>query len=476
MLFLRKIQIGGARLCEELWEEMRRADFRKEGILNEANIQIIYENKKKLINNLLKINSVREFLLVFDDDQDGFLNEDEQILVFTIIAKRIQLIAEELCQNKKYELFKDLMKEVRNIEAQINRYQNELRQNVHKKQLDNYIEIGREMQTEFNDNWDQKMMAFHNRANKNIEEYQKELKEQLNTYYQNEAAKIHALNLKPNHQIRLLSNQEKLVANNERVEEAVNFRNELVRLVKKDNERLERTKQDMLRNLNKKINKSEKKEMNKITDRLSKERDNLFISRNKETDILNKKINLHISDIVRIQNSLSNMYLKIGSKDDELYREKQRQKKTNETLAAFKSIKKLRSSPYSNAISNTDVVMALLNLSNKPLALNNSMDLAGLNKFGTQKNSVVALKYIMKTMKLTRFDINSEFNSRKFCNVSHDTALKGENNLKKKIRILLEERKHKDEIMIPPSLYYDNYLEKELDAKNYRQLLPKIGQ
>ena len=455
---------------------MRRADFRKEGILNEANIQIIYENKKKLINNLLKINSVKEFLLVFDDDQDGFLNEDEQILVFTIIAKRIQLIAEELCQNKKYELFKDLMKEVRNIEAQINRYQNELRQNVHKKQLDNYIEIGREMQTEFNDNWDQKMMAFHSRANKNIEEYQKELKEQLNTYYQNEAAKIHALNLKPNHQIRLLSNQEKLVANNERVEEAVNFRNELVRLVKKDNERLERTKQDMLRNLNKKINKSEKKEMNKITDRLSKERDNLFISRNKETDILNKKINLHISDIVRIQNSLSNMYLKIGSKDDELYREKQRQKKTNETLAAFKSIKKLRTSPYSNAISNTDVVMALLNLSNKPLALNNSMDLAGLNKFGTQKNSVVALKYMMKTMKLTRFDINSEFNSRKFCNVSHDTALKGENNLKKKIRILLEERKHKDEIMIPPSLYYDNYLEKELDAKNYRQLLPKIGQ
>ena len=455
---------------------MRRADFRKEGILNEANIQIIYENKKKLINNLLKINSVKEFLLVFDDDQDGFLNEDEQILVFTIIAKRIQLIAEELCQNKKYELFKDLMKEVRNIEAQINRYQNELRQNVHKKQLDNYIEIGREMQTEFNDNWDQKMMAFHNRANKNIEEYQKELKEQLNTYYQNEAAKIHALNLKPNHQIRLLSNQEKLVANNERVEEAVNFRNELVRLVKKDNERLERTKQDMLRNLNKKINKSEKKEMNKITDRLSKERDNLFISRNKETDILNKKINLHISDIVRIQNSLSNMYLKIGSKDDELYREKQRQKKTNETLAAFKSIKKLRTSPYSNAISNTDVVMALLNLSNKPLALNNSMDLAGLNKFGTQKNSVVALKYMMKTMKLTRFDINSEFNSRKFCNVSHDTAVKGENNLKKKIRILLEERKHKDEIMIPPSLYYDNYLEKELDAKNYRQLLPKIGQ
>ena len=111
------------------------------------------------------------------------------------------------------------------------------------------------------DNWDQKMLTFKNRADKNIEEYKKELKDQLNNYYEKESAKINSMNLKPNHQIRLLSNQEKLVANNERIEEAVNFRNELVRLVRKDNERLERTKQDMLRNLNKKINKSEKKEM-----------------------------------------------------------------------------------------------------------------------------------------------------------------------------------------------------------------------
>ena len=53
---------------------MSRADFRKEGILNEANIQIIYQNKKKIINTLLKITSVSEFISVFDDDQDGFLN------------------------------------------------------------------------------------------------------------------------------------------------------------------------------------------------------------------------------------------------------------------------------------------------------------------------------------------------------------------------------------------------------------------
>ena len=81
----------------------------------------------------------------------------------------------------------------------------------------------------------------------------------------------------------------------------------------------------------------------------------------------------------------------------------------------------------------------------------------------------------MRNMKLTRFDINSDY-SRKFCNVTSENATKGENNYKKKIRKLLEQRKHKDEIMIPPSLYYDAYLENEVDAKNYRKLLPYIGQ
>ena len=182
---------------------------------------------------------------------------------------------------------------------------------------------------------------------------------------------------------------------------------------------------------------------------------------------------MHISDIVRIQNSLSNMYLAIGKKEDELMREKARKRKTNETMAEFRSIKSYKASPYTNVISNEDIAMALLNLSTKHLTINS--DSSGLTKTGNQKSSFAALKYIIKNMKLTRFDINSDY-SRKFCNVNSDDISKGENNYKKKIRKLLEQRKHKDEIMIPPSLYYDVYLENEVDAKNYRKLLPFIGQ
>ena len=222
--------LGAAQKCEELWDEMRRADFRKENILNEANIQLIFLNKKKILNTLLRIETVSDFMSVFDDDLDGFLNEDEQILVFTIICHRIQVIADELCSLKKYELYKDLMKEIRSIEQQINKYQNELRQNVHKKQLDNYINIGKEMQSEFDNKWLTQFESFRTRESREKQLHEEQLKKEIDMYYQIEASKINGVKVKRNHNLRLLANQEKLVAINERVEEAVNFRNELIKL------------------------------------------------------------------------------------------------------------------------------------------------------------------------------------------------------------------------------------------------------
>ena len=35
--------IGGARKCKEIWHAIQKADFRKEGLLNEANIRLVFE-------------------------------------------------------------------------------------------------------------------------------------------------------------------------------------------------------------------------------------------------------------------------------------------------------------------------------------------------------------------------------------------------------------------------------------------------
>ena len=79
----------------------------------------------------------------------------------------------------------------------------------------------------------------------------------------------------------------------------------------------------------------------------------------------------------------------------------------------MKNIKKNTISTYENTVRNRDITLALLNLSGRTLSLNSSMESFGSNK-NNQKKNIIALKYMIKNMKLTKFDINSAFDSRKF--------------------------------------------------------------
>jgi hypothetical protein len=56
---------------------MRRADFRKEGFLYEKNFVLIFQKKKNLIMDLLKISNAEDFFEVFDQDRVN------KIIIFT---------------------------------------------------------------------------------------------------------------------------------------------------------------------------------------------------------------------------------------------------------------------------------------------------------------------------------------------------------------------------------------------------------
>ncbi len=81
--------IGGARKAREIWLAIQKADFRKEGLLNEANIRLVFDSKRDNIYDLLRLSSPNEFLEVFDMGGDGVLNEDEQILIFQLIKEKM---------------------------------------------------------------------------------------------------------------------------------------------------------------------------------------------------------------------------------------------------------------------------------------------------------------------------------------------------------------------------------------------------
>jgi hypothetical protein len=330
------------------------------------------------------------------------------------------------------------------------------------------------MQSEFDNVW---AKTFHNYdiRRKTELDIQKTNVEKINELiYQKELNKINNIKLKQNNKIKLLSNQERLVAINERVDEAANFRNELKIIQKKDELRLQKTKEEAEKNLRTKLNKEAHKEIKKRTDRLDLENFNLLIDKNKKTDILSKKINLHIKDIDRIQKAISTMYVEVGNKNDELRRDKDRQKLTNNTISTFKAIRSKTSGNNMKNV-NSDLARALLNLPSKSLTLNSSMESTSMSNASKASKNIIALKYMIKNLKFTKFDINSNSNNMKFVNVKQDQVNDAsENNLKKKIFKLLDQRKHKDEILISPCEYYDEKLNLVVQAKNYRELLPKL--
>ena len=213
---------------------------------------------------------------------------------------------------KKYEIYRDLMKEVRGIEKLIVKFQNELRQQVHKKQLVDYKNIGVEIQLNFDDDWSN-IFKSHEEKKSHHMELQRNALDQLNELVkQRELVKIGAIKLKQNNKIKLLSNQERLVAINERVEEAANFRNELNIIQRHDEERLLKTKNESIKNLSIRLEKDKQKEIKKKKDRLELEKFNLVIEKNKETDILSKQIGLHVKEIDTIQKFISQMYVDLG--------------------------------------------------------------------------------------------------------------------------------------------------------------------
>jgi hypothetical protein len=367
------------------------------------------------------------------------------------------------------------MKEVRAIESLINKFQNELRKNVHKKQLDDYIEIGYEKQNEFAQHWDDIFLNYNQKALDELNNLERDKKEYFDKVYQYQANEIEQQMRKVPHSIKLLEMQEKLVAINERVEEAANFRNELKQIKKHNEERAKKTKEEDIFYLKKNLTKKIHQDLLKKNNKIEFERNKLIIDRNKKADVQNKQINLHINDIKRIQNSLANMYMEIGSKADELKRTKERQRNTNKAISASKNMK-FTGVTIGNELKQ-NLAFALVNLPAKNLTLNISTEnMSSTTRTANSKRSLLALKIIVSNFRYTHFDLNGDFNSRKFCNVPDDSLVKNDNNLKKKIRKILDQRKHKDELVIPPTYYYDDNLNLITNAKDFRDALPKITQ
>lgn len=96
-------------LCRQIWADLRRTDLTLKGIINYITFESIYEKFKNQLYKILDFVTCKDLFELLDDDNDGFLNEDEQILLFSVIKAKMLKISKELLIIYEYALFSKLM-------------------------------------------------------------------------------------------------------------------------------------------------------------------------------------------------------------------------------------------------------------------------------------------------------------------------------------------------------------------------------
>jgi hypothetical protein len=466
--------LGGAKKSKDIWNAIRRADFRNEGVLNEANMNLVFEKNKDQINDMLRINTVDEFINVFDVDRDGFLNEDEQISIFSLIKEKMQILCEELSKIHEYQMYKDIMKEVRLLEKDIVIYQNDLRASIQKRQLDEYIEIGEEKLKDFYRTWEENFDNFENDSLNKIETLKEGHVQEMEDLNMKLERAVEAVKVKPKARLKELQVQEKLVAVNERIEEAMNYRKELKDYEIQEAQRVEGLRQKNASTTRNKLLSDQKKEMVQLGAKIETARNNLRIKMDKELNTLQKEINLHVNDIKRIQGLISRLAIKKGDNNDELRRNKVRAKKTMQEIKNSRKIESGIDKTMKNtlAAAGTAITGTQQYEAGGPAAtllfgiglkkgMTNIMGSSLGNTGSTSGNAgsqLRPLKYLLKTSPITTFDISADSGQTKKPVNKQGDVTEADLGLKGKIKKLLEQRKPPTEKMESLCELYDDDL------------------
>lgn len=146
--------------------------------------------------------------------------------------------------------------------------------------------------------------------------------------------------IKPDAKLKIMQNNEKLVAVNERVDEAMNYRKELKAFEVREADRVEGLKQQNADNQRKTLTKHQKKEMVQMEAKIETARNNLKIKMDQELTVLQKQINLHVSDIDRYQGFVTRIAMQRGKVVEELRRDKEIARRTMKQLKAAKQTNK----------------------------------------------------------------------------------------------------------------------------------------
>ena len=138
--------------CRELWTSLAAASAKHGGLLHRYNLKALVQAHQATFKDLLGVQSAGELVALLDQDEDGVLNQDEQLLLFAVVKEQMQRLLPELAADGS--LHQQLVSAIRQLETDIFEYQSLLRQKANHADLQLLIQHRQSRLASFNAGWD----------------------------------------------------------------------------------------------------------------------------------------------------------------------------------------------------------------------------------------------------------------------------------------------------------------------------------
>ena len=123
-----------------IWKALQLADYKKDCKLNDAALSVLLKHAKQPLFDLLQARTPDDLLCLFDEDQDGALNADEQLLIFSTIKQRLEEFLSRLCEAQEYTWFTELTATAQKLHKLIALYKDHLVADINATQINEYMQ------------------------------------------------------------------------------------------------------------------------------------------------------------------------------------------------------------------------------------------------------------------------------------------------------------------------------------------------
>jgi len=434
--------------CEEIWKTMRKNDFDSQGVFNMAILDNIFQVHHKKFEKMLNVSTVENLFEMLDTDQDGTVNEDEQILMFSVIKEKMMKIAEDLCNIQEYIRYRDLMKAVKKMEVQIAKYQDFLRNRIYQSELDLYKRIGEVSFEEFYAYYEEEFKKLNTYGLEREAQMRNLHEDQINSLVDRLDRAVVALKFKPKTKLKDYQTQEKLVSIDERVDEAMNFRKELKDLEVSEAQRINKLRLEDIEKQRNVLMNTQRKEIEHLESKLKNEENKLIIRMKRDFDVLTKKTHLHENEIKKIQGLSAKYAMQKALGDGELKRTKAKSRKMNDLLTLT------RGTPLGTGM-RSPTVLSPMNSERFGKTAGQFMSSITLNSTDIySKSNMEYIKNLAKSPNVIKFHLQKSYGEEVPINVRPTNYANEDKLSHKKVEIYLnKEIEKKDEIPRLTSLY-----------------------